>query len=80
MAVTVKKLQQKGILEAKIRALTLVSELEVKYSHGTTPQQVYPTQQFQVAFDDKYKQTSIPSTSLASDNSQGFTTYNIEDF
>lgn len=68
LAITVKKLPRQGIIEAKLRALTLVSELEEKYSHGTSPQQV---------FDDNYIQTSTPSTSLASDNSQGFTTYNI---
>lgn len=68
LAITVKKLPRQGIIEAKLRALTLVSELEEKYSHGTSPQQV---------FDDNYIQTSTPSTSLASDNSQGLTTYNI---
>lgn len=55
----VKKLP-KGIIEAKLIALTLVSELEENYSHGTTPRQVYATQKFKVAFDDNYIQTSTP--------------------
>lgn len=65
MAITVINLPPKGIIEAKLRALTLVNEFEEKYS----PQQLYSTQQFQVAFDDNYIQTSTPSTSLTSDNS-----------
>lgn len=81
LAMTVKKLPPKGIIEAKLKALTMVSELEEKYSHCTTPQQhavTYPTQQLHV-FDDNYIQPSTPSSSYtASDSSQGYTTYNFE--
>ncbi|KAL4096404.1 hypothetical protein QTP88_021366 [Uroleucon formosanum] len=81
LAMTVKKLPPKGIIEAKLKALTMVSELEEKYSYCTTPQQhaiTYPTQQLHV-FDDNYIQPSTPSSSYtASDSSQGYTTYNFE--